>query len=88
MREGDQAFLLGTLGPGRSGTVGVGAVVELADQFPGPVEGIEASLAMVTDMHHATAGGAIAFEDVEIPGGEFQVLGPGESHGVALRAET
>ena len=63
-------------------------MVELADQFHGPVEGIEASLAMVTDMHHATAGGAIAFDDVEIPGGEFQVLGPGESHGVALRAET
>jgi hypothetical protein len=88
MREGDHAFLFGALGLGMSGAVGVGAVVELADQLHGPVEGIEASLAMVTDMHHAAAGGAIAIDNVEIPGGEFEVLGPGESHRVALRAET
>src|SRR4029077_21217453 len=42
MRKGDHALLFGTLGLGMSGTVGVGAVVELADQLHGPVEGIEA----------------------------------------------
>src|SRR3954470_1268981 len=88
MRKSDHAFLFGTLGLGMSGTVAVGAVVELADQLHWPVEGIETSLAMVTDMHHAAAGGAIAIDDVEVPGGEVEVLGPGESHGVALRAET
>ena len=54
---------------------GVGTVVELADQFHGPVEGMEASVAMVTDMHHAAAEGAIAIEDVELPGGEIRSLG-------------
>ena len=85
MGQRDQAFLFGALGLGMSGAVGVGAVVELADQLDGPVEGIEASLAMVTDMHHAAAGGAIAIENIEIPGGEIEILGPGESHRVALQ---
>ena len=69
-----------------SGTVAVGAVVELANELHRPVEGMEPSLAMVTDMHHAPAGGTVASDDIELPGSEFQVLGPGESHDAALRA--
>ena len=38
----------GPLGLGMSGTVAVGALVELANQLHWPVEGIETSLAMVT----------------------------------------
>jgi hypothetical protein len=86
MREGDHGLLFGTLGLGMSGTVRVGAVVELANQLEGPVEGIEPSLAMVADMHHAPTGGTIAVDDIEFPGGEIQGLGPGERHGAALRA--
>jgi hypothetical protein len=86
MRKSDHGFLLRTLGLGMSGTVAVRAVVELANQLHGPVEGMETSLAMVTDMHPAAARGTIAFEDIKLPGSEFQVLGPGESHGAVLRA--
>ncbi len=86
MRKGDHDFLFRTLGLGMSGTVAVGAVVELADQLHRPVEGMETSLAMVTDMHHAAAEGTITIDDIEFPGSEFKILGPGESHGVALRA--
>jgi site-specific DNA recombinase len=86
MRQGDHALLFGALGLGMSGTVAVGAVVELADQFDGPLEGVEPPLAMVADMHHAAAEGTIAIDDVEFPGSEFQILGPDERHGAALRA--
>jgi hypothetical protein len=86
MRKSDHAFLLRALGLGMSGTERVGAVVELANQLHWSVEGIETALAMVTDMHPAAAAGTIAFDDIELPGSEFRVLGPGESHGAALRA--
>jgi hypothetical protein len=86
MRKGDHAFLLRTPGLGMPGTVRVGTVVELAGQLDGPIEGIETSLAMVTDMHPATAGGTVPVDDIELPRGEFHILGPGESHGAALRA--
>jgi hypothetical protein len=61
-------------------------VVELADQLHRTVESMETSLAMVTDMHHAATEGTITIDDIEFPGSEFQILGPGKSHGVALRA--
>jgi hypothetical protein len=86
MRESDHAFLFRTLGFGMSRTVAIGAVIELANQLDWPVERIKTSLAMVTDMHHVAAEGTITLDDIELPGSELNVLGPGESHGAALRA--
>ena len=63
------------------GQLRVGAVVELADQLHRPFEGVEAAIAVVADVHHATTDGTVAVEDVEFPGREVEVLGPGESHG-------
>src|SRR3954469_9415047 len=70
-REGDLG--LGALGPGMSGAVAIGAVVEPAEQLDGPLEGMEAAIAMVTDVHHPSAGRAVAIGDVELPEGEVGV---------------
>ena len=80
MGQGDRDFEFGALGLGVPGAARVGAVVELADQFDGPVEGMEAAVAMVADVHHPPAGGAVAVEDVEFPEGEVRILGPGVRH--------
>ena len=55
--QGDGRFDLGALGLGVPGAVGVGAVVELADQFDGPFERVEVAIAVVADVHHLPATG-------------------------------
>ncbi len=51
----------------------------------GAVKGEEVTMAMVADMHHASAGGAAAIEDVKLPEGEVGIVRPMVRHGAELR---
>ena len=64
----------------------IGAVVELADEMDGSVEGEEVTRAMVADLHPAATVGAVAIEDVELPRGEVGLRRPEMRHDVALPA--
>ena len=55
-------------------------MVELADQMDGPVEGEDAVMAVVADVHHATAGRAGPVQDIEFPEGEVGLFGPAVGH--------
>ena len=81
--EGDLEF--GALGLGVPGAGGIGAVVELADQLDRAVEGMEAAIAVVADVHHPSTGRTVAVEDVEFPEGEVGILRPVVSHPADLR---
>src|SRR4051795_8360851 len=81
---GDGGFGLGALGLGVSGTVGVGAVVELADHLHGAFERVQATIAVIADGHPPTADRAVAVEDVEFEASEIGVRGPSVGHGAGL----
>src|SRR3954453_5513504 len=81
---GDGGFDLGALGLGVSGTVGVGAVVELADHLHGAFERVQATIAVIADRHPPTAGRAVAVEDVKFKASEIGVRGPSIGHGTDL----
>src|SRR3954451_4630945 len=83
--QGDGDLEFGTLGLGVPGTGGIGAVVELADQLHRPIQGVDAAVAMVADVHHPPTGGTVAVEDVEFPEGEIGIRGPSVSHPAELR---
>ena len=63
-----------------AGTVGIGTVVELANQFHRPLKSMEVAVAVITDMHHAPTKRAVAIEDIEFPQNEIRILGPGVRH--------
>src|SRR5204863_9807779 len=86
--QGDGRFDLGTLGLGVPRATRIGAVVELADEMDRSVEGEEVTMAMVADIHPAATVGAVAIEDVELPGREVGRLRPEMRHDVALLAIT
>ena len=62
------------------GQAGIGAVVELADQLHRAVEGMEAAIAVIADVHHASADRTVAVEDVEFPESEIGIRGPVVRH--------
>src|SRR4051794_41951604 len=74
---------LGAHGRGVARAARVGAVVELADEMDGTVQGEEMAMAMVADIHQVAAAGAVAVEDVKLPIGEGRILGPGGRHVLA-----
>src|SRR5512140_2527147 len=76
-----RAFRLGV-----TGAAGIGAVVELADQLHRTFQGVDATVSVITDMHHASADRAIAIEDIELPEGEIRILRPGVRHPANLQA--
>ena len=84
--QGDGDFQFRALGPGVPGATGVGAVVELADQLDRAVQGMDVAVAVVTDIHPPSTGRAIAVQDIQFPGGEVRVLGPGVRHRAGLPA--
>jgi hypothetical protein len=84
--QGDRDFELGALGLGVTGTGGVGAVVELTDQLHRPLQGMDAAIAVVADVHHAPAGRAVTVQDIEFPEGEIGILRPGVRHSADLHA--
>ncbi len=61
-------------------------MVELADQLHRTLERMEATVAMVTDVHHPSAGRTITIEDVEFPRSEIRILGPSVWHPADLHA--
>src|SRR4051794_7662308 len=83
--QGDGDFEFGAPGLGVSRTGRIGTVVELADQLHRPVQGMEAAIAMIADMHHPSTGRTVPVKDVEFPGREIRVRRPSVSHAVALR---
>jgi hypothetical protein len=62
------------------GTRGVGAVDQLADQMDGNIEGEDAVIVMITDMHQALADGARSRLDLKIPESEVGIVGPAVRH--------
>src|ERR671916_748785 len=84
--QGDGSFRFRALGPGVPGAAGVGAVVELADQLDRPLQGVDAAIAVVADIHQVATGRAIPVQDVQLPEGEVRILGPSVGHRVALLA--
>jgi hypothetical protein len=82
-RDSDLKFR--ALGLGVTGAARIGAVVELADQLHRTLEGVEATVSVITDIHHASAGRAIAIEDIEFPEGEIRILRPGVRHPANLQ---
>ena len=83
--QSDGDFEFGALGLGVSGTGRIGAVVELADQFHRAVQGMEAAIAVIADVHHASTDRAVAVKDVEFPQSEIRILGPLVRHPADLR---
>jgi hypothetical protein len=83
--QGEGDLELGALGPGVSRTGRIGAVVELADQLHGALQGMEAAIPMIADVHHPPAGRTVAVQDVELPEGEVGVRRPVISHPAELR---
>jgi hypothetical protein len=77
---GDSGLGLGADGPVMAGAARVGAMVELADQMGGAVEAEDVMMAVVADIHGASADGAGPVDDIKLPGGEVRVLGPGIGH--------
>jgi hypothetical protein len=77
-REGDLEF--GALGLGVSRTGRIGTAVALADQLRRPVQGMEATRAVIADVHHPSTDRTVAIEDVEFPGSEIRILRPSVSH--------
>ena len=78
-------FEFGTLGLGVSWTARIGTVVELADQLHRSVQGMEAAIPMIADVHHPSADRTVAVKDVEFPQGEIRVGRPSVSHSAYLR---
>src|SRR5947199_4556891 len=76
---------LGALGPGVPRAGRIGTVVELADQLDRSFQGMEATVAMIADVHHASTGRAVTVEDIEFPEGEIGVRRPMVSHPTDLR---
>jgi hypothetical protein len=78
--HGDGGFGLGADGLVMPRAAGIGTMVELADQMSGAIEAEDVMMAMVADVHGATAGRARTIEDIEFPEGEVGLFGPVIGH--------
>jgi hypothetical protein len=65
--------------------VRIGAVIELADEFDWAFKSIEMAIAMIADVHHAPAKGAIPVQHVKFPESEVGVGWPTVGHRIDLR---
>src|SRR3954468_15830362 len=86
VRWGEGDFEFRALGLGMTGTGGIGAVVELANQLHRAFEGMKAARSVVADVHHASTDRAIAVEDVELPESEIGIRRPLVRHATDLPA--
>jgi hypothetical protein len=55
-------------------------MIESAKQLHRSIKGMEATMPVVTDVHHAPTAGAVALDDVEFLRGEIRLLGPQARH--------
>ena len=60
-------------------------MIELADEFDWAFKGVEMAIAMIADMHHAAARGAIPVQHVKFPESEVGVGWPAVGHCIDLR---
>ena len=60
-------------------------MIELADEFDWAFKGVEMAIAMIADMHHAPARGAIPIQHVKFPESEVGVGWPAVGHRIDLR---
>src|SRR4051794_34967208 len=82
--QGDGDLEFGALGPGVPRTRPIGAVVELADQLHRTVQGVEATIPVIADVHPPSTGRTVAVEDVEFPESEIGIRRPMVSHPAEL----
>jgi hypothetical protein len=61
-------------------------MVELADQFYRPFEGVKVAVPVVANVHHAPTVGAVAIKDVEFPQRVIGIRRPMVRHRADLRA--
>src|SRR6185312_13823403 len=85
MGWGDRGFDLGALGLGMPGTMGIGTMIELADQFDRAFEGVEVAIAVIADVHPAATDRTVAIEDVELPRREIGIRRPSVGHRADLQ---
>jgi hypothetical protein len=85
LRQSDGDLEFGTLGLDVSRTGRIGTVVELADQLHRTVQGMEAAISMIADVHHPSTGRTVPVKDVEFPQSEIGVQRPSISHPADLR---
>jgi len=81
MRQGDGGLDLGADRLVMSRAGGIGAMIELADEMDGTFEVEDAMVAMIADVHGASADRAGAVQDIEFPEGEVGVYRPAVGHG-------
>ena len=67
------------------GQAGSGQWIELADQLHRTVQGMEAAIPMIADVHHPSTDRTVPVEDVEFPESEIRVRRPSVSHPAHLR---
>ena len=67
------------------GTMGIGTMIELADQFHRALEGVEVAIPVITDVHPAPTDRTVAIEDVELPGREIGIRRPSVGHRADLQ---
>ena len=85
MGWGDGRFDLRALGLGMPGAMGIGTMIELADQFHRAFEGVQVAKAVIADVHPAATGRTVAIEDVELPGHEIGIRRPSVGHRADLQ---
>src|SRR5271157_1333986 len=83
--QSDRRLHLGALGLGVPWAIRIGAVIELADEFDWTFKGIEMAIAMIADVHHAPAKGAIPVQHIKFPESEVGVGWPAVGHRIDLR---
>jgi hypothetical protein len=67
-------------------TTGIGAMVELADQFHRAFECMKVTIPVIADVHSASTDRAVAIKDVEFPQRKICILGPLVWHRADLHA--
>src|SRR6516165_11598204 len=78
--QGNGDLKLRALGLEVARTGRIRAVIQSAKQLHGSIKGMETTMTVVTDVHHAPTAGAVALDDVEFPRGEICLLGPHVGH--------
>jgi hypothetical protein len=82
----DRDFEFGAFCLGVTRAGGIGAVVQLADQLHRSFQRMKATAAVITDVHHPPADGAITIKDIEFPQSKIRILGPDVWHPTGLQA--
>jgi hypothetical protein len=60
-------------------------VVQLTDQLPGALKRMQATMAVIADMHPPPTDRTVAVKDVKFAESEIRVRGPSVGHGANLR---